>query len=260
MIALVSAALLLLLGSALWQLGVIAGGALIGLWLFQEKAIQPEAPVERPARAGGGAGWYLILFSLLLLGIPLLRGIAPGSFGSEDHSRETNPRFPIVFDALGTSNVGMHLSSFKILSTAAFLAFALALTAAEDSSYSMTDTPADVNAVPADAQTTDSGLASRVIKAGSGLESPAAADTVTVHYSGWTTDGELFDSSVRRGQPTSFPLNRVIPGWTEGLQLMVEGETRRFWIPAKLAYGENPGGGRPGGMLVFDVELIKIRR
>lgn len=124
----------------------------------------------------------------------------------------------------------------------------------------MTDTPADVNAVPADAQTTDSGLASRVIKAGSGSESPAAADTVTVHYSGWTIDGELFDSSVQRGEPTSFPLNRVIPGWTEGLQLMVEGETRRFWIPAELAYGENPAGGRPGGMLVFDVELIDIEK
>lgn len=154
----------------------------------------------------------------------------------------------------------MHLSPFKILSTAAFFAFALALPAAEEASYSMTDTPADVNAVPEDAQTTASGLASRVIKAGSGSESPKAADTVTVHYSGWTTDGELFDSSARRGQPTSFPLNRVIPGWTEGLQLMVEGETRRFWIPAELAYGENPGGGRPGGMLVFDVELIDIEK
>ena len=155
----------------------------------------------------------------------------------------------------------MKISLTYLISTAALLAFALTLSAAEDATtYSMTDTPSDVSAVPADAATTDSGLASRVIKAGSGSESPAAADTVTVHYSGWTTDGQMFDSSVRRGQPTSFPLNRVIPGWTEGLQLMVEGETRRFWIPAKLAYGENPGGGRPSGMLVFDVELIKIGR
>jgi FKBP-type peptidyl-prolyl cis-trans isomerase len=68
----------------------------------------------------------------------------------------------------------------------------------------------------------------------------------------------MFDSSVARGETTSFPLNGVIKGWTEGLQLMVEGEKRRFWIPANLAYGENPGGGRPGGLLVFDVELIKI--
>jgi FKBP-type peptidyl-prolyl cis-trans isomerase len=124
----------------------------------------------------------------------------------------------------------------------------------------MIETPSDVNAVPSDAESTASGLASRVLQAGTGAESPAAADTVTVHYSGWTTDGKLFDSSVKRGQPTSFPLNRVIPGWTEGLQLMVVGEKRRFWIPADLAYGENPGGGRPGGLLVFDVELLGIEK
>ncbi|TVP81212.1 MAG: peptidylprolyl isomerase [Puniceicoccaceae bacterium] len=124
----------------------------------------------------------------------------------------------------------------------------------------MTTTPSDLSPVPADAQTTDSGLASRVLKAGSGSDSPKTADTVTVHYSGWTTDGRMFDSSVTRGQPASFPLNRVIPGWTEGLQLMVEGEKRRFWIPAKLAYGENPAGGRPGGLLVFDVELLSIQK
>ena len=87
---------------------------------------------------------------------------------------------------------------------------------------------------------------------------PKASDTVNVHYSGWTTKGELFDSSVARGEPISFPLGRVIPGWTEGVQLMVVGEKRRFWIPADLAYGENPGGGRPGGMLVFEVELLDI--
>jgi FKBP-type peptidyl-prolyl cis-trans isomerase len=89
---------------------------------------------------------------------------------------------------------------------------------------------------------------------------PKATDLVTVHYSGWTTDGKLFDSSVKRGEPTSFPLNGVIAGWTEGLQLMVVGEKRRFWIPAKMAYGENPPAGYPAGTLVFDVELIKIGR
>ena len=78
-----------------------------------------------------------------------------------------------------------------------------------------------------------------MLTAGSGIESPAAADTVTVHYSGWTTDGNLFDSSVERGEPTSFPLNRVIKGWTEG-SVYGSGEKRRFWIPADLAYGENP--------------------
>ena len=124
----------------------------------------------------------------------------------------------------------------------------------------MLETPKDVNSIPSDAEATTSGLASRVLTAGTGSESPAAVDTVTVHYSGWTTDGNLFDSSVKRGEPTSFPLNRVIKGWTEGLQLMVVGEKRRFWIPADLAYGENPGGGRPGGLLVFDVELLGIEK
>lgn len=124
----------------------------------------------------------------------------------------------------------------------------------------MIETPKDVKSVPNDAELTTSGLASRILTVGSGGHSPAAADTVTVHYSGWTTDGKLFDSSVERGQPTSFPLNRVIKGWTEGLQLMVIGEKRRFWIPAELAYGNDPGGGRPGGMLVFDVELIGFEK
>jgi FKBP-type peptidyl-prolyl cis-trans isomerase len=124
----------------------------------------------------------------------------------------------------------------------------------------MLETPSDVNAAPADAEVTATGLASKVLEAGSGAGHPAAADTVTVHYSGWTTDGKMFDSSVKRGQPTSFPLNRVIKGWTEGLQLMSIGEKRRFWIPADLAYGEKPGGGRPGGLLVFDVELILVEK
>jgi FKBP-type peptidyl-prolyl cis-trans isomerase len=122
-----------------------------------------------------------------------------------------------------------------------------------------TDTPADVKAVPADAEKTASGLASKMMKAGTGKEKPTAADTVDVHYAGWTLDGKLFDSSLNRGQSISFPLNGVIKGWTEGVQLMTAGEIRRFWIPADLAYGENPGGGRPGGMLVFDVELLSIK-
>jgi FKBP-type peptidyl-prolyl cis-trans isomerase len=128
------------------------------------------------------------------------------------------------------------------------------------SQSNMPETPTDVKAAPEDAVKTPSGLASKVLSKGNGSAHPAAADTVTVHYSGWTTDGKLFDSSVKRGEPTSFPLNGVIKGWTEGVQLMVEGEKRRFWIPADLAYGENPGGGRPGGMLVFDIELLSIKK
>ena len=121
-----------------------------------------------------------------------------------------------------------------------------------------TKAPADVAAAPADAVKTASGLASKVLKKGTGTKKPTAASVVKVHYSGWTTDGKLFDSSYKRNKPATFPLNRVIGGWTEGVQLMVEGEKRRFWIPANLAYGENPGGGRPGGLLVFDIELLKI--
>jgi FKBP-type peptidyl-prolyl cis-trans isomerase len=116
--------------------------------------------------------------------------------------------------------------------------------------------PPDVAAPPEDAEFTESGLASKVLKEGTGTEHPTATSTVTVHYTGWKTDGTMFDSSVKRGQKSSFPLNRVIKGWTEGLQLMVVGEKRRFWIPADLAYGEN---GRVPGMLVFDVELFEIK-
>ena len=95
---------------------------------------------------------------------------------------------------------------------------------------------------------------------GTGTTHPKATDQVKVHYSGWTTDGKLFDSSVMRNEPIVFPLNEVIPGWTEGVQLMVEGEKRRLWIPAKLAYGENPPPGAPAGTLVFDVELLANRQ
>ncbi len=142
----------------------------------------------------------------------------------------------------------------------ATLALAIAASTLAYAEKIMPETPSDVKAPPADAAKTASGLASKVLQAGKGEQRPSAADTVTVHYSGWTPDGKMFDSSVERGEPTSFPLNGVIKGWTEGLQLMVEGEKRRFWIPADLAYGENPGGGRPGGLLVFDVELISIKQ
>ncbi|MCB9620805.1 MAG: FKBP-type peptidyl-prolyl cis-trans isomerase [Sandaracinus sp.] len=117
--------------------------------------------------------------------------------------------------------------------------------------------PSDVAAPPADAQRTESGLASKVLQPGSGTDHPDENDRVTVHYTGWTTDGNMFDSSVQRGRPATFPLNGVIAGWTEGVQLMVTGEKRRFWIPENLAYGGRPG--RPQGMLVFDVELISVQ-
>jgi len=117
--------------------------------------------------------------------------------------------------------------------------------------------PSDVAAPPADAETTATGLASKVIQAGTGAEHPGPTSSVTVHYTGWQTNGEMFDSSVARGEPATFPLNRVIRGWTEGVQLMVTGEERRFWIPEDLAYEGRAG--YPSGVLVFDVELLVIR-
>ena len=119
--------------------------------------------------------------------------------------------------------------------------------------------PADVAAAPAEAEKTASGLASKVLQKGTGSEKPNAWDKVKVHYTGWMTDGKMFDSSVQRGQPAEFPLNGVIKGWTEGLQLMVVGEKRRFWIPGNLAYGDTPRRpGGPSGTLVFDIELLGI--
>jgi peptidylprolyl isomerase len=119
-------------------------------------------------------------------------------------------------------------------------------------------TPPDVAAPPADAVKTKSGLVTKVIKPGTGTDHPAKSSMVTVNYSGWTTDGKMFDSSVVRGQPAQFPLDQVIAGWTEGVQLMTAGEVRRFWIPEKLAYGGQEG--KPKGMLVFDVELISFQK
>jgi peptidylprolyl isomerase len=118
-----------------------------------------------------------------------------------------------------------------------------------------TRAPADVKAPPPDAKKTTSGLAYKVLKEGVGGRHPRPSGEVTVQYTGWTTDGKMFDSSVVRGQPATFAVDGVIPGWTEGLQLMFEGEKTRFWIPESLAY---KGKSAPYGMLVFDVELIKI--
>jgi len=116
--------------------------------------------------------------------------------------------------------------------------------------------PPDVAAAPADATTTPSGLAYKVIKTGTGTKRPGPRDWVTVHYSGWTAAGMLFDSSVVKGMPVTLDLTNVIKGWTEGLQLMVEGERARFWVPEKMAYGRERG--KPRGMLVFDIDLLTI--
>lgn len=105
---------------------------------------------------------------------------------------------------------------------------------------------------------TESGLQYEVIKEGSGAK-PKATDTVKVDYTGTKIDGTKFDSSVDRGQPATFPLNGVIPGWTEGVQLMTPGSEYKFYVPAKLAYGERgPGTIGPNATLIFDVKLISI--
>lgn len=117
--------------------------------------------------------------------------------------------------------------------------------------------PADVAAPPAEVITMPSGLAYKILRPGTGTAHPGRHSRVLVNYNGWTTDGQMFDTSILRGDPIEFELSAVIPGWTEGIQLMTEGEQVRFWIPEKIAYkGEK---GKPAGMLVFDVELLKIR-
>ena len=107
--------------------------------------------------------------------------------------------------------------------------------------------------------TTASGLQYTVLKEGTG-KSPKATDTVVCHYEGFLTNGTVFDSSIQRGEPASFPLNGVIAGWTEGLQLMKEGGKTRFFIPYNLAYGEAGAAGAipPYAALIFDVELIEV--
>jgi FKBP-type peptidyl-prolyl cis-trans isomerase len=120
--------------------------------------------------------------------------------------------------------------------------------------------PPDVAAPPPDAITVPDGLATKVLTPGTGTDHPSQNDSVKVNYSGWTTDGKMFDSSVaplqpgRKAEPLTLSLGRVIPGWTEGVQLMVVGEKRRMWIPQDLAYKGKPGA--PAGMLVFDIELL----
>jgi peptidylprolyl isomerase len=119
--------------------------------------------------------------------------------------------------------------------------------------------PKDLTAPPKDAVETESGLIYKALTKGKGEVHPTPTTRVTVHYSGWTKDGKMFDSSVMRGQPTSFSLNGVIKGWTEGVQKMVVGDKFRFWIPGHLAYGNNPRPGAPSGDLVFDVELLSMQ-
>jgi peptidylprolyl isomerase len=122
--------------------------------------------------------------------------------------------------------------------------------------------PPDVGAPPKDATKLPSGLAFKVLQPGEGAARPGATDMVTVHYTGWTTDGKMFDSSHARGAPTEFALNRVIKGWTEGLQLMKPGGTFLFVIPPELGYGPRGAGEKipANATLVFLVELVSVKK
>lgn len=134
--------------------------------------------------------------------------------------------------------------------------------AATEAPKEVTPPATDYAAVAGDTVTTASGLKYIDIKAGEG-KSPASAQTVQVHYTGWLTDGKKFDSSVDRGQPFEFQIGvgRVIKGWDEGVMTMKEGGKRRLIIPPQLAYGERGAGGviPPNATLVFDVELLKVK-
>ena len=125
----------------------------------------------------------------------------------------------------------------------------------------MTPSPEFALPSPGSLKTTPSGLQYAVVGPGSG-KTPRATDTVTVHYAGWLTDGTLFDSSYERDEPATFPLDGVIEGWTEGLQLMKEGASCRFLIPSRLGYGPSgaPPDIPPDATLLFHVELLKVGR
>lgn len=116
------------------------------------------------------------------------------------------------------------------------------------------------NKANVDVLTTASGLQYQILNKGTGTTHPTASSTVKVHYHGTLLDGTVFDSSVERKAPISFPLNRVIAGWTEGVQLMVEGDKFKFFIPPQLAYGNSAAGKiQPGSTLIFEVELLEIQ-
>ncbi|WP_319781443.1 FKBP-type peptidyl-prolyl cis-trans isomerase [Oceanisphaera sp. IT1-181] len=115
------------------------------------------------------------------------------------------------------------------------------------------------NKANTEVQETASGLQYQILNKGEGDTHPTAGSTVKVHYHGTLLDGTVFDSSVERNEPISFPLNRVIKGWTEGVQLMVVGDKFKFFIPSRLAYGNSPAGTiTPGSLLIFEVELLAI--
>jgi hypothetical protein len=144
----------------------------------------------------------------------------------------------------------------RLLPSIGLVVLSAAALAAQTTTLKVIPPPADVAEPPADAVKTASGLATKVLTPGSGSDHPNKDDIVTVDYTGWTTDGKMFDSSIARGKPSTFAVSRVIPGFSEGIQLMVPGEKRRLWIPVTLAYKGQEG--KPKGTLVFDVTLVDM--
>lgn len=131
--------------------------------------------------------------------------------------------------------------------------------ATDASSAQQVPAPENVAAPPEDAKKTQNGVAYVVLEDQATEVSPSPSDVVTVHYTGWTADGQMFDSSVARGQPATFPLNALIPGWQEAVPMMTVGDKYRFWIPGNLAYDNSNRPGAPKGMLVFDIELLDVQ-
>src|ERR1044071_6957653 len=140
-----------------------------------------------------------------------------------------------------------------------FLTTVVLLVASMASAQRLPDLPAppDVPTPPSEAIKNPSGLVSRIVRPGTGTETPQETDFVTVHYTGWTSEGRFFDSSYARSMPSLFALNRVMAGWRECVLMMTVGETRRCRVPQDLAFKGQPG--RPAGTVVFDIELLDVR-
>jgi peptidylprolyl isomerase len=150
--------------------------------------------------------------------------------------------------------------SIIVVALAALTALASCTLKQDSDSAAGAPAPPDVAAPPRDALKTPSGLASKMLRVGLGRDRPGPHSRVLVNYTGWTPDGKMFDSTLTGGGPVELDVDHVIAGWTEGLQLMVAGEKRRFWIPGALAYDNRQDmPTAPRGMLVFDVELLEIR-